>query len=119
MHFRYTFEHLNKGKYSFRVRSISLAMTGAFTELEFINVYDQKYSILSIIGIVFLCVFFTFLILTVVIYFYRQLRLRLRIHSLNASTQNILMQMDELTSGYPQDEEAPSFYHAHNDRECF
>lgn len=45
----------------------------------------------------------------------------IRLRSLNASTQNILMQIDELSSGTPQDEEAPSFYHTHDgdDRELF
>lgn len=73
---------------------------------------------MAIIGIVFLCTLFAFSIGSIVIYFYRQMRLRLRVRSLNASTQNILMQIDETDT--PQDEEAPSFYHTHTgDRELF
>lgn len=94
-------------------------MTGSFTDIEYITVYDQSYSIMSIIGIVFLFALFTILVSIVIIYFYRRFRLRLRVHSLNASTQNIMLQMDEIASGSLQDEEAPSFYHAHDDRELF
>lgn len=119
LHFRYTFEHLDKGRYVFRTRSISLAQTGAYTEYKFIVVYDPGYSILSITGIIFLSVLFICSIVAVVIFFYRQLRLRYRVRSLNASTQNIMMQMDEFSTGTPQDEEEPSFVHTHSDREFF
>lgn len=116
--FRYTFEHLDKGYYSFRVRSVSLALTGAYTEYQFINVYDKSYSIIAIIGIIFFICLFVILVGTVVIYFCRDLIHRLRVRSLNASTQNILMQIDE--SDAPHEEEPPSFYRTlTDDRDTF
>lgn len=118
--FRYTFEHLNKGQYIIRVRSVSLAMLGAYTESQYINVYDQSSSIMGTIGVIFVCLLFGTLLGTIVIYFYRHGRRRFRVRSLNASTQNIMMQMDDLTqSGSPQDEEAPSFYQKHRERDFF
>lgn len=117
--FRYTFEHLNKGQYILRVRSVSLAMLGAYTENQFINVYDQSSSIMGTIGVVFVCILFAIFLGTTIIYFYRRGRRRFRIRSLNASTQNIMMQMDELTSGSPQDEETPSFYQKNREHEFF
>lgn len=117
--FRYTFEHLDKGRYVFRVRSISLAQTGSYTDYTFLVVYDPSYSTLSIIGMIFAGILFTVFIVTVIIYFYRLSRKRVQLRSINASTQNIMMQMDEFSTGTPQDEEAPSFYHTHDDHEFF
>lgn len=95
-------------------------MTGAYSENHFITVQDQRYSILGIIGTIFLWCFFMCLMAATMIFFYRLYNKRIRIRSLNASTQNIMMQMDDTAShGSPQDEEAPSFYHAHSDREFF
>lgn len=115
---RYTFLHLDKGQYSFRVRSVSLAQNGKYTDFQSISVYDKSISTVAIIGIVFACALCTFLLGSLVIYFYRQMKHRLRIRSLNASTQNILMQMDEAET--VQDEDIPSFYHAQSaDRDLF
>lgn len=105
---------MDKGRYVFRARSVSLAQIGSYTDYKFIVVYDPSYSLLSIVGIIFAAILFTVLVLVLVIYFYRRWRKRIQLRSLNASTQNILMQMDEGSSGTPQDEEAPSFYHAHD-----
>lgn len=85
---RYTFKHLDKGEYSFRVRSISLAATGVYTDYAFITIYDQSHSTPVIVGAVFVCL----LLLTILgsaIYFGRQMRLRRRVHS--ASTEQIIM----------------------------
>lgn len=118
--FRFTFDHLAKGYYTIRVRSISLAQNGAYSKPCFILVHDQGYTVLGIIGLIFMCIVFTFLVGALVLYFYRLRNKRLRIRSLNASTQNIMMQMDGISmSGGPIDEDAPSFYHAHSDREFF
>lgn len=116
--YRYTFDHLEKGQYSFRVQSISLAMTGTFTNYEFINIYDQGYSKMAIVGIVFLSLFISSLI-GAAAFLHRQTRLRLRMRSLNASTQNIMVQLDEVSLGGSQEDDVPPFYHAQNNREFF
>lgn len=60
-------------------------------------------------------------IVTSLVYYVRHVRKRRQLRSINASTQNILMQIDGASSETPQDEEAPSFYHTHDgdDREVF
>ncbi|XP_055296266.1 insulin-like receptor [Sitodiplosis mosellana] len=114
----YTVHHLDKGQYLFRVRSVSLALNGAYTEYQMVTIYDKSLSTMAIIGIVFLCVLVAFLIGTIVIYFYRHMRHRLRVRSQNASTQNILLEMDETETAH--DEDIPSFYHANTaDRDLF
>lgn len=101
----------------FRARSVSLAQTGSYTDYKFIVVYDPSLSTLAIVGIIFLGLIIAVVVITVPIFFYRQWRKRVRLRSLNASTQNILMQMDETSSITPMDEEAPSFYHKHDGEE--
>lgn len=113
--YRYTFDHLDKGQYSFRVRSISLAMTGTYTAHIFISVHDQSYSTASIVGIVFLCLILT--LIGAALYFYRKKRLPHRMRSLNASTQNILSQMEEVDLDPSQDDDLPPFYHANSNNE--
>lgn len=116
---RYTFEHLDKGRYVFRVRSISLAQTGAYTDYKFIVVYDPSNSTLGIILIIFLVILLASACATIGIYFYRRMRHRLRMRSLNASTQNIMLHTDDGSSGTHQDEEIPPFYHTQSDRVFF
>lgn len=114
---RYTFEHLDKGRYVFRVRSVSLAQTGSYTDYKFLVVYDPTYSSPTAIIVLSSGSIFVVCVIAVIAFFYRQYRKRIRLRSLNASTQNILMQMDDTSSTTPQDEEAPSFYHAHDGEE--
>lgn len=114
---RYTFEHLDKGRYVFRARSVSLAQTGSYTDYKFFVVYDPIYSSLTTVIIICSGSIFAVCIIAVIAFFYRRYLKRIRLRSLNASTQNILMQMDEASSTTPQDEEAPSFYHAHDGEE--
>lgn len=93
-------------------------MTGTYTSHIFISVHDQSYSTASIVGIVLLCL----IILTLIgaaIYFYRQKRLPNRMRSLNASTQNILSQMEEVDLDPSQDDDLPPFYHANSNNEFF
>lgn len=116
---RYTFDHLDKGQYSFRVRSLSLAMTGAYTEYTFINIYNQSnVSPMGIVGTVFLCLLILISIV-VAAYFYRKRRIRMRMRSLNASTQNIMAGMDEVALEPSIEEELPPFYHARGNNEFF
>lgn len=93
-------------------------MTGAFTEYKYATVLDQSYSnsTLIIISVIFLCILFGFLLGAAVIYFYSHYKGKLRVRSLNASTQNIITQMEDLPSE-AADDDAPSFYHAHSNRE--
>lgn len=114
---RYTFKHLDKGRYVFRARSVSLAQIGSYTDYKFLVVYDPTFSWSTTILIVGGGSILTVFVIAVVAFYYRQWRKHNRLRSLNASTQNILMQMDETSSTTPQDEEAPSFYHAHDGRE--
>lgn len=115
--FRYTFEHLDKGRYVFRVRTISLAQTGSYTDYKFIVVYDPGHSTLFIIFTVFLSVVLAIAVATVIVWqFSGVFRKRWRFgRGRHPSIQNILIQMDEYSTGTPPDEEAPSFYHTHDD----
>lgn len=103
----------------FRVRSISLAQTGAYTDYQFLVVYDPTTSTLSIIGYIFLFILLTLSLAAVAFYSYRKMKYRLRIRSLSASTQNIMLHTDEGSSGTHQDDEAPSFYQTLRDRDFF
>lgn len=96
-------------------------MTGSYTEYQFINVYDQGYSVFTIISIMFLVLVVTFCIGVTVMYYYRKFNLRRRIRSLNASTQNIMnmMQMDEVTGETAQEEEPPFFFAQQSHRDGF
>lgn len=109
---------MENGQHEFRVRSISLAMTGAFTDYKYATVDDQSYSnsTLLIISVLFLYILFGFLMGAIVIYFYSHYKWRLRVRSLNASTQNILTQMEDLPSE-TADDDTPSFYYAHSNPE--
>lgn len=116
--FRYTFKHLDKGYYSFRVRSISLAQKGRYTDYQFVTVYDESHILpegtgeVALIGVSLACIFLLF----VVYYLVRKMKQLQRSGGINESRQNIIMQMeeagtnDEEGSDYQPDDEIMAMY---------
>ncbi|XP_031617136.1 insulin-like receptor [Contarinia nasturtii] len=110
---RYTFKNLKKGQHSFRVRSVSLAMTGAYSEYKFINILSDKPSPATVVGTVSLLLVCIFAVSIMVFCFMRYKR-RHRVCDIHTSRQNILMEMEEFDR--PQEDEIPSFFFSQRSR---
>lgn len=86
-----------KGKYGFRLRSVSLAMTGAYTDYQFIDVYDQSYSALNIMAVLLLAVSSA----VIALHLYQRFFVRCRVRNSQGSQENMMMNLEEINVSAP------------------
>lgn len=86
--------HLNRGKYGFRVASISLAMNGTFSDYQFIDIYGKESNTLTIVISVIVGIMIIAVIILFKIYCIKYIRKR-NMSTLSISRQNILSSMDD------------------------
>lgn len=86
---RFSFTNLNRGQYSFRIRSISLALNGDYTEYKYINVtsvVSVKSSIFIVLTTLVIALSMTFIVYHHII----KWRGRRQVGDLNTSRQNLI-----------------------------
>lgn len=104
---RYTFSKLKTGYYSFRVRSLSLAANGAFTDRQFVNVSDHSVSPVGTLTITAVLIIVCISTAIVVIVHRRYGWSFGGRNDLHVSRQNLTAEPEES----PVDDEIPTFIH--------